>query len=1094
MHRSGTSLVTRALQALGVPLGENLSNEASPDNAKGHWEDRDVLAFNERLMAALALEWDLIGEGDDALMAAPSLDPLVDEARSLVLSKFAGNECWAFKDPRTARLWPFWRRVFSGDGLAQPHFVWVIRHPQPVALSLAGRNNFDPVKSHLLWLHHNIIPFDDITAAPHVVVDYDQMLSQPRPELQRIVEAMQLTVTDKSSVDEFVAGFLDTNLRHFVPDENRNEAAGPELVSERAYRMLLELARGATSAADPQWLGEWQDIRRETAAFAAAASRVDASTVAAQSLDRVRQGIVEELGRQQQHQTTRLQQQVTKTLQDQFVETSNRIVDAETRLAEVQKQRQEEHSTELQRQFEAGLQAQFAETTRRINQVQSQLQSVEADHARARADLATANQLLNRERYTVLKPLLRKAWRLGVETAERLPAGFERQLRRLKRMLMSRSMPLTVTIDTPPDQAVASAPEPAEAEDEAASFQFSDRLPGFCDILIFPVIDWNYRFQRPQQLARQLALRGHRIFYLSTTFEASEAPGFSVLESPEPNVVLLQLALPGRHPNIYQDLLTQSQRVLLSSALYQLLDKERLDNLVAIVDLPFWRPLVETVPGCLMVYDCMDYHAGFSTNSPGMIEEETRLLKRADIVVTSSAPLSEIVGATTPNLLIRNAGDIEYFSRSPAIPAYKSERPVAGYLGAIADWFDIELVVASAQRFTHWDFVLVGSTDHCDTQEAQKLTNIKFVGEVPYDEASGYVHSFDVAMIPFLLTELTRCTNPVKVYEYLAAGKPVVTTALPELQLMSEVVHVADSREAFMDLLEAAMAERDDAELATRRAQSARPHAWANRCERLERAIRSAFPKVSVIVLTFNNLDFTKACLKSLEINTCHPDWELVLVDNASTDGSRDYLAEYAVDKPWVKLIQNEENLGFAAGNNRGLESATGEYVVILNNDTYVTRGWLPTLVRHLQKDPKLGLIGAVTNNIGNEAKIDIHYEDMAEMHEAAFAYTARHAREELEVDVVAFFCTALPRAVFESIGGLDERFGLGFFEDDDYCRRIAAEGYRIAVAEDVFIHHHLSASFDQIDDEERQALFERNKALYEEKWGTWTPHRYRNQ
>ena len=94
-------------------------------------------------MAALALEWDLIGEADDALMAAPSLDPLVDEARSLVLSKVAGNGVWAFKDPRTARLWPFWRRVFSGEwartaafrlGDTDIHSRWRCRWPAVTAL------------------------------------------------------------------------------------------------------------------------------------------------------------------------------------------------------------------------------------------------------------------------------------------------------------------------------------------------------------------------------------------------------------------------------------------------------------------------------------------------------------------------------------------------------------------------------------------------------------------------------------------------------------------------------------------------------------------------------------------------------------------------------------------------------------------------------------------------------------------------------------------------------------------------------------------------------------------------------------------------
>ena len=125
MHRSGTSLVTRGLAALGVQLGDNLASESSPDNLKGHWEDRDILELNERLMAALALQWDVVGAADEALMAVPSLEPLVEAARTLVAAKTAGNAAWAFKDPRTVRLWPFWRRVFASGVQGGPDFVWV---------------------------------------------------------------------------------------------------------------------------------------------------------------------------------------------------------------------------------------------------------------------------------------------------------------------------------------------------------------------------------------------------------------------------------------------------------------------------------------------------------------------------------------------------------------------------------------------------------------------------------------------------------------------------------------------------------------------------------------------------------------------------------------------------------------------------------------------------------------------------------------------------------------------------------------------------------------------------------------------------------
>ena len=96
------------------------------------------------------------------------------------------------------------------------------------------------------------------------------------------------------------------------------------------------------------------------------------------------------------------------------------------------------------------------------------------------------------------------------------------------------------------------------------------------------------------------------------------------------------------------------------------------------------------------------------------------------------------------------------------------------------------------------------------------------------------------------------------------------------------------------------------------------------------------------------------------------------------------------------------------------------------------------------------------------------------------------------EMKTLGFFCVAVPRRVVEEVGLLDERFGLGYFEDDDYCRRVESAGYQIACAEDVFVQHRMGAAFSQLAANQRRELMERNQRLYEEKWGSWTPHRYR--
>jgi GT2 family glycosyltransferase len=349
-----------------------------------------------------------------------------------------------------------------------------------------------------------------------------------------------------------------------------------------------------------------------------------------------------------------------------------------------------------------------------------------------------------------------------------------------------------------------------------------------------------------------------------------------------------------------------------------------------------------------------------------------------------------------------------------------------------------------------------------------------------------------VCVIPFILNELTSCTNPVKVYEYLSAGKPVVATRMPELEAIADQVLLAGDAADFVRQVDRALQHGNDPEQAQARRDWASQHSWASRAQQVSDALDELVPTVSVVVLCYNNLALTQACLASVEANSHWPKLELVVVDNASTDGTAAWLREFAAGRPWVKLVLNEKNLGFAAGNNTGLSAASGDVLIMLNNDTQVSPGWIHGLWHHLARDPSLGMVGPVTNNIGNEAKIEPGYTDTADMPAWAAARAVRVAGRQTNCRVLAFFCVAMRREVYEQVGGLDEAFGLGFFEDDDYCNRVREAGWQLAIADDVFVHHHLSASFDQLKASSRQALFDRNRAIYESKWGPWVPHQYR--
>ena len=256
-----------------------------------------------------------------------------------------------------------------------------------------------------------------------------------------------------------------------------------------------------------------------------------------------------------------------------------------------------------------------------------------------------------------------------------------------------------------------------------------------------------------------------------------------------------------------------------------------------------------------------------------------------------------------------------------------------------------------------------------------------------------------------------------------------------------------------------------------------------------DRALLDLFPSVSIIVLTYNNLEDTRRCLESVFTRTGYPRWEVIVVDNGSRDGTGRYLRSLADSHPALRLILNNANAGFAAGNNQGAKSAQGDILVFLNNDTVVTGNWLWGLVKRL-RDAQVGMVGPVTNSSGNQSKIPVTYTDLSGMESFAQEYTRARRGQGFEIPMLAFFCLALRREVFQQVGPLDEQFGQGFFEDDDYAVRVKQHGYRLICVRDVFVHHRGSASFYKIDDERFQRLYRENRVLFEQKWNTiWKPH-----
>jgi GT2 family glycosyltransferase len=238
-------------------------------------------------------------------------------------------------------------------------------------------------------------------------------------------------------------------------------------------------------------------------------------------------------------------------------------------------------------------------------------------------------------------------------------------------------------------------------------------------------------------------------------------------------------------------------------------------------------------------------------------------------------------------------------------------------------------------------------------------------------------------------------------------------------------------------------------------------------------------PETSIIIVSHNGLgQNTAPCLESIFTNSAGGDFEVIVVDNNSSDETPAYLRAMMVREPRLRCIFNKSNRGFAGGNNDGLRIASGSFLILLNNDCIVTKNWIEGLTALLAQDAAIGLAGPVSNSVGNEQRIFTRGITPEEIIAEGLTWVSNSRGGRFQTEMLSFFCVALRRDVLDRVGMLDEDFGLGFYEDDDYCLRARHAGYKLICAEDVFVYHRGGGTFDRTGNDTRKIMKENRKKL----------------
>jgi UDP-galactopyranose mutase len=331
------------------------------------------------------------------------------------------------------------------------------------------------------------------------------------------------------------------------------------------------------------------------------------------------------------------------------------------------------------------------------------------------------------------------------------------------------------------------------------------RLP---DVICFSHLRWDFVFQRPQHLMTRCARECHRLFFVEEPiFEPGIAPRLETQLSKGVNVVV-----PFLPAGLDERAAIAAQRALLDDLVAQ----RAIRSFVAWYYTPMALPFSGHLSPSAVVYDCMDELASFKGAPAVLKTQEALLLGRAGLVLTGGQSLYEAKRHQHENIHpFPSSVDVEHFAQARRVVTEPADQaliphPRLGFFGVIDERMDVDLLEGIAAARPDWHLILLGPVVKIDRALLPRRSNIHYLGAKQYEDLPAYIAGWDVALLPFARNEATRLTSPTKTPEYMAAGKPVVSTSIRDVVRpygQQGLARIADDVPAFVAACAAAMAE-----------------------------------------------------------------------------------------------------------------------------------------------------------------------------------------------------------------------------------------------------------------------------------------------
>jgi glycosyltransferase involved in cell wall biosynthesis len=299
------------------------------------------------------------------------------------------------------------------------------------------------------------------------------------------------------------------------------------------------------------------------------------------------------------------------------------------------------------------------------------------------------------------------------------------------------------------------------------------------DLVCFSHLRWNFVYQRPQHLLSRFA-NYYRVFYIEEPMFDAQSDGYEIHATAE-KVWVVVPRLKGNHQQ--QDVAQRQHEIL-----QQLFN----DSMIKPDVLWYYTPMAllytDGLHADTIVYDCMDELSAFKFAPPVIKDLEKQLMQKADIVFTGGYSLYYAKKDLHTNIHpFPSSIDKEHFIQARFIKEDQADQqniphPRLGFFGVIDERFDIELIKNVAQQKPEWHFIFIGPVVKIDPAELPHYPNVHYLGNRSYDELPNAISSWDIALIPFAINDSTKYISPTKTPEYLAAGKPVISTAIADVE------------------------------------------------------------------------------------------------------------------------------------------------------------------------------------------------------------------------------------------------------------------------------------------------------------------------